>query len=91
MGADTHGGGSGNYIPWLPDPDMGRWQSALGVSFAPQGFRLRVFDPDGNLIPTMDELEIRMEAQEIRMEAQLEAQAREIAALRAALRQRDGN
>jgi hypothetical protein len=45
---------------------------------------LRVFDPDGNLIPTMDELEIRMEAQ-------LEAQAREIAALRAALRQRDGN
>jgi hypothetical protein len=79
-------GPGGAYMPWLPDPDTGRWHSALGISFAPQGFRLRVYDPAGNLIPTMDELEIQMEEREER----LVAQAREIAALRAALQQRNG-
>jgi Uma2 family endonuclease len=82
-------GPEGTYIPWLPEPDTGRWHSALGISFATQGFRLRVYDPDGNLIPTMDELAIKMETRESQMAEQLEAQAREIAALRTALQQRD--
>jgi hypothetical protein len=50
-------GPDGPYESWLPDPATGRWHSALGVSFAPQGLLLRVYDPDGSLIPTMDELE----------------------------------
>jgi Uma2 family endonuclease len=73
-------GPDGAYVSWLPDPDTGRWHSALGISFAAQGFRLRVYDPDGNLIPTMEELAI-----------QQEDQAREIAALRAALQHRNGH
>lgn len=85
---------NGTYAPWLPDPDSGHWHSALGISFAPQRFRLRVYYLDGNLIPTMDELELQRDAfgeQVGAMSEQLEAQAREIAALRAALRQRDGS
>jgi len=83
-------GPGGVYVPWLPDTDTGRWQSALGISFAPHGLRLRVYDPDGNLIPTMDELEMQRDAMGDQMSAmgeQMEAQAREIAALRAALQQ----
>lgn len=45
------------YLPWPADPATGRWHSTLGVSFSPQASRLRVHDPDGNLVPTMDELE----------------------------------
>jgi Uma2 family endonuclease len=94
-------GPEGSYIPWLPDPATGRWHSALGVSFASHGLRLRVYDPNGNLIPTTDEIAMQrdamgdqLETMSNRMEAmseRLEAQAREIAALRAALQQRDGN
>ena len=68
-------GPEGRYEDWPPDPITGRWHSALGISFAPQGFRLRVYDSDGNLIPTMDELDI---------------QAQEIVTLRAELRRLRG-
>jgi hypothetical protein len=84
-------GQDGAYVPWPPDPDTGRWHSALGISFAPQGFRLRVYDPDGRLIPTMEELEIQREEEVAVREERLAAQAREIAALRAALQQRNGH
>jgi len=72
----------GQYDSWLPDPTTGRWHSALGISFAPQGLRLRVYDADGNLIPTMDELATLREV--------VEAQARENAELRAELRRLRG-
>src|SRR5262249_50450761 len=36
-------GQSGDYEPWLPNPATGRWHSALGINFAPQGTLLRVY------------------------------------------------
>ena len=78
MGRGTHGSGSGVYVPWLPDPATGRWHSALGSSFAPQGILLRVYAPDGTLILTRAELA-----------AALRAQAQEVEALRAELRRRN--
>ena len=60
-------GPDGQYESWLPDPATGRWHSALGISFAPQGLRLRVYDPDGNLIPTMDELENEIAALQVEL------------------------
>jgi Uma2 family endonuclease len=50
-------GGPEGYGEWLPDPETGRWHSALGISFAPQGALLRVYDADGGLIPTQQELD----------------------------------
>lgn len=48
--------GPRGYEPWLPETD-GRWHSAaLGISFAPQGFYLRVYDHDGRLVPLHREL-----------------------------------
>jgi Uma2 family endonuclease len=48
--------GPGGYEPWLPEAD-GRWHSrALGISFVPQGLRLRVYDQDGQLVPTIREI-----------------------------------
>lgn len=48
--------GPRGYAPWLPEAD-GRWHStALGISFAPQGFYLRVYDHEGRLIPLHREL-----------------------------------
>jgi Uma2 family endonuclease len=43
-------------IPWLPEDD-GRWHSTLGVSFAPQGPLLRVYDHDGRLVPLTTEFD----------------------------------
>jgi Uma2 family endonuclease len=41
----------GRFAPWLPDGD-GRYQSrTLGVSFRPEGFFLRIFDPAGQPVP----------------------------------------
>lgn len=65
--------------PWLPD-DRGRWVSdALGVSFAPQGSLLRVYDQDGRLMPIYAEAIDTIAARE-----------REIAALQAELRRLRG-
>jgi Uma2 family endonuclease len=75
-------GQEGGYDSWLPDPTTGRWHSALGISFAPQGIRLRVYDSEGALIPTMDELDTLAEL--------AAAQARELTALRAELRRLRG-
>ena len=71
--------GPHGYAPWQPAED-GRWHSqALGISFAPQGFLLRVYDHDGVLVPLHQELRDE--------NASLRAQ---LAALKAALRlQRD--
>ncbi len=44
------------YVPWVPTATL-RWQSALGLAFAPQGLRLRVFDETGVLIPDVDDLD----------------------------------
>lgn len=57
-----HKGARDAYGPWLPDPATGRWHSALGISFAPQGLRLRVYDSDSRLIPTIEELADKLTA-----------------------------
>ena len=81
-------GPAGTYEPWLPAPD-GRWHSrALGISFAPEqrGALLRVYTPDGRLVPTSDEL-----ARELRAErTRVAEQAARIAELEAELRRRGG-
>lgn len=79
-------GPDGVYVPWLPDPDTGRWHSALGISFAPQGILLRVYAPDGTLIRTRAELAAALRAQA----QQAEVQAQELEALRAELRRLRG-
>lgn len=68
------------YAPWEPTAAW-RWQSALGIAFAPQGRQLRVFDDTGEPIPRYDEIAIRVREQERRQAAQ----ERENAALRAEL------
>ncbi len=68
------------YVPWEPTAAW-RWQSTLGIAFAPQGRQLRVFDEAGAPIPRYDEIAIRVREQE-HMQA---AQERENAALRAEL------
>ena len=60
-------GAAGVYEPWLPAAD-GRWHSALGISFAPErdGLLLRVYGPDGQLVPTnaeMDDIVAALEAE----------------------------
>jgi Uma2 family endonuclease len=45
----------GQFVPWEPGPD-GRWHSmALGLSFAPLGSLLRIYDGAGTLIPLISE------------------------------------
>jgi len=58
------------YVPWVPTATW-RWQSALGIAFAPQGLRLRVFDETGVLIPDVDD-----------RDEGFDQQARELAAAR---------
>ncbi|HEY8600992.1 MAG TPA: Uma2 family endonuclease [Thermomicrobiales bacterium] len=78
--------GPQGYAPWQPTDD-GRWHSqTLGISFAPQGFLLRVFDHDGALVPLHQEL--RDENADLRDDnAALRAR---LAALEAELRHRRG-
>jgi len=66
-------GPDGAYVPWEPMAAW-RWQSALGIAFAPQGLRLRISDEAGAPIPDVDELD-----------EGFDEQARELAALRAEL------
>jgi Uma2 family endonuclease len=66
--------GPSGFIPWEPEGD-GRWHSALGVSFAPQGMRLRVYDHAGQLVPSSNEFD-----------AMLAERDQELAALREQLR-----
>jgi hypothetical protein len=96
-------GPHGTYIPWLPDPATGRWHSRLGISFggAPaceSGVLLRVYDPEGRVVPNNEDMDTIAEAQEALLaarsaelaerEAQLAEQATRIAALEAELRRR---
>lgn len=88
LGQDATGGATGGYVPWLPAAD-GRWHSrALGIAFAPEagGILLRVYAPDGRLIPTADELARQLRAER----ATVAAQAARIAALEDELRRRGG-
>ena len=72
--------------PWLPD-DRGHWVSdPLGISFAPQGPLLRVYDQDGSLMPLYAEAIDTIAARE----RALAEQDREIAALQAELRRLRG-
>ena len=48
--------GPSGYESWLPETD-GRWYSrSLGISFVPQGMRMRVYDQDGQLVPSIREI-----------------------------------
>ena len=79
--------------PWLPD-DRGHWVSdALGVSFAPQGPLLRVYDQDGSLMPLYAEAIDTIVAREREIAArehEIATQDREIAALQNELRRLRG-
>lgn len=69
--------GPAGYEPWEPDAD-GRWVStALGISFAPHGVLLRVYDQDGNLVPTSEEMADMLTERDERI-AELEARLREL-------------
>ena len=78
--------GRSEIAPWLPD-ERGHWVSeALGVSFAPRGPLLRVYDQDGRLMPLYAEAIDTLAARE----RELIGREREIAALRAELRRLRG-
>lgn len=91
--------GPHGYAPWEPESD-GRWHSALGISFLPQSSLLRVYDQDGELVPTGPELrEYNRRMSELANEraiqlrdatAQIAEQDRQIAALEAELRRLRG-
>lgn len=75
----------GFYEPWLPEAD-GRWHSALGISFAPEGVQLRLYDAQGQLIPNNEDMDDILAASE----AELAASAARIAELEAQLRRQQG-
>ncbi|HEY8600264.1 MAG TPA: Uma2 family endonuclease [Thermomicrobiales bacterium] len=91
--------GPDGYIPWEPEAD-GRWHSALGIAFTPQGSLLRVYDQDGQLVPTGPELRHQIAEQERRLadrdrrladrERRIADRDRRIAALEAELRRLRG-
>ncbi len=70
-----HVNATGDYEPWMADPATGRCHSALGISFAPQGVLLRVYDPDGNIVPDNDDMDDLLAARDARI-AELEAELR---------------
>jgi Uma2 family endonuclease len=81
------------YEPWLPDPATGRWHSALGISFAPRGVLLRVYDADGAIVPDnddMDDLLAALQAEREMERAQLAEATARIAELEAQLRRQRG-
>jgi len=69
------------HVPWQMGASR-RWPSALGISFAPQGRLLRVYDDAGLIVPTYEELEVLVAAQE----RQLAESDRQIAELDETLR-----
>ncbi len=68
-------GAQGYYEPWLPSAN-GRWHSALGISFAPVGVLLRLYDAQGEIIPNNEDMDEILAAKESRI-AELEAQLRQ--------------
>lgn len=81
----------GRYQPWLPDA-RGHWVSRLGISFAPVGVLLRVYDAAGQPVPSGGDLDDLLAEREHRIAAQNEliVREREIAALQAELRRLRG-
>lgn len=78
--------GPNGYEPWEAEDD-GRWHSrTLGISFAPQGFLLRVYDHDGRLMPVHGELRAAKQA----LEEQLAEEQRRLAALEEQIRRLRG-
>ena len=69
---------AGGYEPWRPDA-RGHWVSRLGISFAPRGVLLRVYDAAGGAVPNNDD-----------MDDLLDTNQRELAALRAEIRRLRG-
>lgn len=78
--------------PWEREAD-GRWHSrALGVSFAANGFLLRVYDQDGTLLPISIELyhqNQRLQGENRGLADENRQLAARLAALEAELRQRE--
>lgn len=75
------------YAPWEPTAEW-RWQSALGIAFAPRGLRLRVFDETGLPIPDVEEIDEDFDEQARELASAREQhlmKERENAALRAEL------
>lgn len=85
--------GPRGYVPWEPGAD-GRWASAaLGIALRPQGLLLRVYDQEGRLVPTTDELAVQRDeltAQRDELAARLEEERRRSTALEAELRRLRG-
>jgi Uma2 family endonuclease len=79
-------GPAGEYESWLADPVTGRWHSALGISFVPQGVLLRVFDPDGNIVPDNDDMDEIVAA----LQAERDSELARISELEAELRRQRG-
>lgn len=80
---------TGAYMPWEPDV-TDRWVSNFGISFAPQGPKLRVYDGTGTLIPSYEDL--AEEREQLLLDAAREraAQDRQIAELQETLRRLRG-
>ena len=81
--------GPNGFVLWEPEggthgSGSGRWHSALGISFAPQGMLLRVYDHDGRLVPLSMEFDAmlaerdRQNAEKDRRLAELEAELRRL-------------
>jgi Uma2 family endonuclease len=84
--------GPDGFGPWEPEAD-GRWHSALGVSFAPHGRLLRVYDHEGQLVPRTTELDAMLTARDRELAEQLRRSAEQeqrLAALEAELRRLRG-
>jgi Uma2 family endonuclease len=81
--------GPGGFVPWEPDAN-GRWVSTVvGVSFAPVGALLRVYDRNGALVPLASEQAILLVQQERQLaenERQLAERDQRLAALEEELR-----
>ena len=78
------------YEPWLPDPATGRWHSALGISFAPRGVLLRVYDAAGAIVPDNDDMDDLLAALQAERERERAEAAARIAELEAQLRRQRG-
>jgi hypothetical protein len=65
----------------------------LGISFAPQGVLLRVYDPDGNIVPDNDDMDEILAARDALLaerEREMAEQLARIAELEAELRRQRG-
>jgi len=80
-------GPAGTYVPWERD-GAGRWASSLGIAFAPQDSRLRVYDEAGKIISSYEDLEDLAEERERQLEEAAQERAEQARQLLAAAQQR---